>query len=347
MQLADKKIYIIGQGIAGSVLAFLLDQNGYEVHIIDDDHLSSSSMVAAGMWNPVSFKRMSRSWRADMLLPIAEKVYSTIESQLNCKFYHPLELVKIFPNAKTANKWDEQSLHPELSDYLTSKQDKDVAEQFAQPFGHGVVQQSGWLDIPVLITGIRQYFSSKQRLTIATFDNETKEEILAKDNNALIIYCTGWKNTHLFADEVKVIPNKGELLTITSNDLRLERMVNFGKFLIPIGHQKFRLGATYGLNQPDISITPEGKEEILSQIENHYKKEVSIIEHLSGYRPTTIDRMPIIGFHPDNKQIGIFNGFGSKGVMLVPYFAVHFIEHIATGSPIMKEARLNRYFNKK
>lgn len=344
MSLTDKKIYIIGQGIAGSVLAFLLDRTGHDVHLIDDGHLSSSSTVAAGMWNPVSFVRMSPSWYVDKLMPVADEVYREMEEVLGASFFHPMDLVKIFPDNKTANKWDEYSTHPDMKDYLSAEEDENIRQQFKQPFGHGVVKHAGWLDIPAMLIALKKYFDDKGILTISSFSKEREASILSSQKKALIIYCTGWKNTELFADEVKVIPNKGEVLTIESNELQLLSMVNCGKFLIPMGNGKFRLGSTYLRDEPNAQPTEEGKSEILSYLKNHFSKEVQVSEHVSGYRPTTIDRKPIVGLHPKNQQLGFFNGFGSKGVMLIPYFAQHFINHLHDNQPLLKEVRVERYF---
>lgn len=344
MSPEKEKIYIIGQGIAGTVLAFLLDKKGYRVQIIDDGHLSSSGMVAAGMWNPVSFVRMSQSWMADELLPAAERIYRGMEELTSSSFYHPMEYVKIFPDNRSANQWDEKSVSPELSQFLTSKQDESVKEQFKQDFGHGVLKGSGWMDIPKMLLALRDYFKSKNLLEISSFTKEDCDSILKNETDSLLIFATGWKNTELFSERVKIIPNKGETLTVRSEQLQLSRIINFGKFLIPLGDGLFRLGATYHWDYMPPGITEEDKATILEPLSNHYSGEVEVVNHTAGYRPTTKDRRPIIGIHPENHRKAFFNGFGSKGVMLIPFFAEHFIEHLETGKPLLKEVRVERFF---
>lgn len=344
MSLQEKKIYVIGQGIAGSVLAFLLHRKGYTVQIIDDGHLTSSSKIAAGMWNPVSFKRMSQSWIADDLLPVANDVYREMEAELNASFYHPIDLVKIFPDNGTANSWDEHSVSAEIGHYLSSEQDEQVKNQFTQPFGHGVVKNSGWLDMPSLLEAASHYFKKKEMLTVSSFTKSDIIEITKREPEALIVFATGTNSISLFSDSVDIIPNKGEVLTIESEELQLSRIVNFGKFLIPLGNKQFRLGATYDWKKTEAVPTEHGKLSILSQFSNHYKKEVKLVNHVAGYRPTTKDRRPVLGLHPDNKQLAFFNGFGSKGVMLIPFFAKHFIDYLDGITPLMKEVNVLRYF---
>ncbi len=340
----DTKIYIIGQGIAGSVLAYVLNKKGYALEVIDDGHQSASGMVAAGMWNPVSFKRMSQSWMADELLPAADRIYREMEMHFNAHFYHPLELVKIFPDHKSANQWDEYSTSPELGHYLSDQQDASVQKRIKQPFGHGVVTGTGWLDIPQFLQSTTQYLKQKNLLRTQSFTAEDLKSLLANEENKLVILATGWCNADLFSSHIQIIPNKGEVLTIECKGLNQQRMLNFGKFLIPLGNDRYRAGTTYNWEKQAIEPTEAGKQDILSYLRNHIDLPIEVIQHQSGYRPTTRDRRPILGLHPENSELAIFNGFGSKGVMLIPYFAEYFIQCLESGQPIMKEVSATRYF---
>jgi glycine oxidase len=342
--LQDKNIHIIGQGIAGSVLAFLMHQSGLRVRIYDDGHKTSASKVAAGMWNPVSFKRMSQSWIADDLLPVVDSVYRKMETALGTSLYHPMELVKIFPDNKFANLWDEHSVSADVGHYLTSKQDEVIKEQFHQPNGHGVVSNSGWLDIPMLLSACKDYFSQHGMYEQGSIDADFIDQLLTNDPQALVILATGTSSTALFSDNIRIILNKGEVLTVRIKNLPLERIANFGKFLIPMGDDMFRLGATYEWTLTALDTTQKSRDLILNQLTNHFQGEVEVVNHIAGYRPTTKDRRPIIGKHPDKQSLVIFNGFGSKGVMLIPYFAQHLMEHLEVKTSLNREVDVLRYF---
>lgn len=342
--LQEKNIHIIGQGIAGSVLAFLMQQSGLRVRVHDDGHKTSASKVAAGMWNPVSFKRMSQSWIADDLLPVADSIYRKMETVLGATFYHPMELAKIFPDTKFANMWDEHSVSAEVGHYLTSKQDDVIQAQFHQPHGHGVLRNAGWLDIPTLLSSCKDYFVQNDMYEQRTIDSAFIDALLAQDKQALIIFATGTSSTELFSDKVRIIMNKGEVLTVRIKDLNLTRIANFGKFLIPMGKDLFRLGATYEWNPAPLDTTEKSRDAIMSQLTNHYKGEVEILNHLAGYRPTTKDRRPIIGKHPENHSLVFFNGFGSKGVILIPYFAQHIIDYLEGKKDLLREVDVRRFF---
>ena len=344
--LDKKKYFIIGQGLAGSVLALLMIDAEMDVTVLDDGHLSSSSMVAAGMWNPVTFKKLNESWLASQVVPMADNIYSRLEEKFNTSFYHPTELVRIFADAHTSNDWDERSVHPELSSFLSDDQDEVVAQQIHQPYGHGVVHHAGWMDVPGFVQCVKSFLLEQKKLIV---EKVTEERILAlsADENCIIIYCTGWKSLVQYGfDWLPMIPNKGEVLTIKSENLQVKRMMNFGKFLIPLGNNLFRLGATYELSQTDLRPTDAGKSELLNQLCDVYPEPVDVMHHQVGYRPTMPDRRPVLGFHPENPKYAIFNGFGSKGVMLIPFFADHFIQVLQGENVLMKDVDVKRYWNK-
>ncbi len=86
---------LVGQGIAGTVLAYSMIKEGLRVLIIDDQSLSACSRVAAGNFNPIVFKRLVKSWMADELIPFADQFYTEAEEFLGQRFYWKKEIVKI------------------------------------------------------------------------------------------------------------------------------------------------------------------------------------------------------------------------------------------------------------
>ncbi|MBT5910865.1 MAG: FAD-dependent oxidoreductase, partial [Opitutae bacterium] len=69
----------------------------------------------------------------------------------------------------------------------------------------------------------------------------------------------------------------------------------------------------------------------------------SVTGRRSGVRPGTRDRMPIMGTHPANPSISIFNGFGSRGGTLIPLCAELFAESLLEGNPLPEELDLRRF----
>jgi glycine/D-amino acid oxidase-like deaminating enzyme len=140
-----------------------------------------------------------------------------------------------------------------------------------------------------------------------------------------------------------LIPNHGQVLDLKIENLEIDTIVNFGQFLLPFGNEKFRLGATYDWNEvPDVP-TEEARELLLSELNSRLKKEVVVESQKTGYRPTTRDRRPILGFAKGNETLGVFGGLGSKGVLLAPYFAKLFTSVLTDGIVIPKEVNTARF----
>ena len=70
---------------------------------------------------------------------------------------------------------------------------------------------------------------------------------------------------------------------------------------------------------------------------------MEVVDQQAAIRPNVADRRPLLGRHPEHERLFLFNGMGSKGVMLAPYFAKQLVGHIYTNGPIEPEADLNRF----
>jgi glycine/D-amino acid oxidase-like deaminating enzyme len=68
-----------------------------------------------------------------------------------------------------------------------------------------------------------------------------------------------------------------------------------------------------------------------------------VLDHKVGIRPTVKDRRPLLGMHMEHKRLGIFNGLGTRGVMLAPYFANHLANHIFNGDKLNSVVDILRF----
>lgn len=343
------KYLIVGQGLAGTLLAFSLLEKGEEVLVADDYNHNSASSVAAGMWNPVTFKRLAASWLAKEMLEEMNATFLKLEEKLGVNFFHQLPVARMFNSIQDANFWDEKSDHPEVGRYLSSRTNQSVQENFISPFGNSEVNECGWLNVPKFREAAKSYFNEN-----GNFISESVEEsdVFFSENELVwkgmvfekIILCTGigvnkWKGF----ERLDLIPNHGQVLDLHIDELELDAIANFGQFLLPYGNGKFRLGATYDWNEvPDVA-TDEAREFLLLELKARLNKEVVVESHRTGYRPTTRDRRPIIGFAEGNALLGVFGGLGSKGVLLAPYFAKKFTDVLVENASIPKEVDASRF----
>ena len=51
----------------------------------------------------------------------------------------------------------------------------------------------------------------------------------------------------------------------------------------------------------------------------------AITNHLTGIRPTTKDRRPLLAVHPVHTNLYALNGLGTNGVLFGPWYAGHYV----------------------
>ena len=340
---------LIGQGIAGSVLGHTLRKRGCKVIILSDEDPNRASLVAAGLYNPVTGKRMSRTWKAADLFPFMESFYTDFEKEYSCKILYPKPIFKPFATIEEQNTWlsahaGEEFINTEIP---TDKYD----EYLHTSFGGFETKSSGHIDLPVFLKEFKKKLLSENCFIEEKFDPKklttTDTHIQYGDITAKkIIFCEGMKATSnpLFS-WLPFVPSKGEILKVMIERFTNEAVLNKQVFIIPLGENIYRVGSTYKWVYESEKPTPEGKEELTEKLTQMIKMPFTITEHMAGVRPSVKDRKPIIGFHPDNKSIGIFNGLGTKGVSLAPYFANQFAETILNNKQLDPDVNIERFYS--
>lgn len=343
---------IVGQGLAGTVLAQTLLNNHKSVLIIDDSSLSKASRVAAGLYNPIVFKRLVKSWMVDDLLPVMNKFYSDAEQLLNAQFYFNRKIVKPFAEKQERTLWQKKT-NEEVGRYL-SKEIKDdfLNDIIYNSLGVSEVLYGGNLNIELFLDLFRSYFSKHKLLLEEKLDyNElalNENKIQYKQFTAdKIIFCEGYKTTdNPYFRWLPFKLTKGEVITIKIPDAIIaeEYVINKGVFILPLGNQTYKVGATYEWNELTDQPTEKGKMDLTDKLKKVIRLPFEIINHEAGIRPTVIDRRPLLGLHPEHKSLAVFNGLGTKGVMLAPYFALHFAEYLIHQSALNKEVDILRFW---
>ena len=140
-------------------------------------------------------------------------------------------------------------------------------------------------------------------------------------------------------------PAKGEILHLSSPNKLPEHIINQGKWLLPLKDGNFKIGATYQNLAKDELPSKSGKQELLNALKDMpiEQKNISLTAHQAGIRPNTLDKNPFLGMHPKHQNIGIFNGFGSKGSLLIPWYSERMCEHLIHGTVLPSDADIQRY----
>ncbi|MGC4022407.1 MAG: FAD-dependent oxidoreductase [Cyclobacteriaceae bacterium] len=158
-----------------------------------------------------------------------------------------------------------------------------------------------------------------------------------------VIFCDGFgAKSNPFFNWLPIRALKGETLSVTLSK-NPDFILNRGIYLSPSAKNTFTIGATYKPNESTPGITAEGRAELEDKASKLLKMKFEIHHHNWGIRPTTHDRRPILGAHPAHKNILIFNGLGTKGVSLAPYFSRIMATHLISKLKIPTEVNIERF----
>ncbi|MGM0622346.1 MAG: NAD(P)/FAD-dependent oxidoreductase, partial [Bacteroidota bacterium] len=317
---------IVGNGLAGTLLAFEMLKNKLDFKIVASPSKNRASEIATGMYNPLVFKRLTKSWMADELLPVMQGKITELEQLLGEKFLFRKDILKPL-SEQEKELWQVRKQEAEFSKYIREIVGKSPVKNVVPAAGYGRVSGSGYVDLKKFLKAADQFFFKKELLIRTHFDPgiiDPSTEYFEVDNLRAkkIVFCGGaaLKDNPLFSF-IKLVPVKGEVLQLFSTEIPENYILNKNVFLLPLGNHRFKAGSTYEWKDLTSEPTETGKQSILQRLEKLISAEYTIENHWAGIRPATSDRRPVLGIHPKNNQVSVFNGLGTKGVMLAPFFA--------------------------
>lgn len=348
--MQSKKTLIVGGGLAGICVAIhLLDQN-QQVTLVHND-INVSSAVAAGQINPIVFRRMTKSWRVDDFVDYGYAFYRKLEEKTKTNFFHPIPIRRLFSSEQERDLWLKKQTDEGFKAYLTPVTSEDANYTLSKnDFGSGVVKLASYVDTETFLATSLSYIEEAEQGKIIheKFDYQKFNPSSAHYQNEQydeVIFCEGYLNyENPWFNQLPVQQTKGEVLTITSNIIPTNESLNRKCFILPIGNQTFRMGATYVWKTKDLTVTEEGRNELVEKGAYLFDSSAyTIIEQKAGIRPTTLDRRPIIGRHPEFPKLSIFNGLGTKGYQIAPKMAAEFVDFLLHNTPLDKEVKLERF----
>lgn len=345
---------VVGQGIAGSCLAFELLGRGASVAIFDDDWNGAACLVAAGVINPITGQRLVKSWRSSVAHPYARSFYKSLEGRLGRTFFHDRKILQLCKSAEEAELWAGRAAEAQYAEFMFDAMPSDTFGVLNDSFGAHFIGHSAWVEPPAIMAAFRDYFFERGVLKIEKFAFERldmrTERLKYKDLSfKKIIFCDGWKVLeNPYFSWLPYRPAKGEILTLRSSVALPEHIIHRGNWIMKNGIDTFRLGSTWERVKLDCLPTEAACDELLCAIKNIFKVKVEteVLEKSAGVRPCTATTRPHLGEHPQDSRILSFNGFGSKGYALSPYFAHNFADWLYGLSPLDSEALLGRHIRK-
>lgn len=340
---SESKVLVIGQGLAGTLIAHQLRSHNIDHHVIGYTQKNSSSMVAAGLINPITGRNYTLSYKIPELIAAAKEEYGAIEQVLNCRVLHDQRITRTLTNIGNENQWLAKANRKDHAEYMGPLKDGSLYDPKTEAVHmYAEVLNGLRLDVKLLVTKYKEYLQKESRYTeVASVDPYTR---LDEEKYSHHIFCEGWRVilNPLFS-YLPFEPAKGEVLIIKCSELKLNTALKNGVFIIPIGGDQYWVGSTYDWKTKDESPTVKKREYLIKVLDKVLKVPYTIVKHEAAIRPCVKDRKPIIGRHPLRTNCILFNGLGTKGASLAPYFSRQLVQHLITEAVIEKPVCIDRF----
>lgn len=341
---------IVGQGIAGSVLSYTFLKKGKRILVVDKGNLDSSSAVAAGLFNPITGKRMFKTWQAEKLFPFLHTFYKELQQELKEEIFFEKSVYKPFSSMEEQNFWISGSVSGE-SEFVEAAVPKEKYEGLVDTnYGGFETKASGYVDVKKMLLAVKEYLKKND---VYRKDVVKQEDLILYEDKVTwrgeaarkIIFCEGYvARENPFFRWLPFAPVKGETITVKIKDFPVDSILNKKVFVIPLGNDTYKVGATFDWVL-DTRTTEKGREELAGKLKDLIRVPFEIIDQEAGIRPAVKDRRPLIGLHPEYEPVAIFNGLGTKGISLAPYFAEEFYNSLENAGELDPAASIKRFYS--
>ncbi len=331
----ETDVIVVGHGLAGAHAAHQLLLEGCKVVVFSDEKYRASS-VAAGLWHPLRIRSVEWSWLADEVFPFAHQTYSQMEDAWNASFFHPKTMVHDIPDLNFQGVWKRQ-----MEKLGRGLEFRAGNEYRPSETGMGEIQEAGWLDTPMFLHASKKALGEKLLETTFQYDHLQLVDDGVEYNDwkaKVVLFCEGNRLAlNPWFPHLPMNPAKGEVMKVKIEGISEKEIYHAGFFLIPLGDQTFRFGSNFRWDRLDWNPSDEDASKLIEKLEKTIGRKVEVLEHLSGVRPANHSRRPFAGFHPEYNQLAILNAFGSKGVILSPFFAHQWVQHWKNGKEMNEE----------
>lgn len=344
----DVDYIIIGQGISGTLLSYNLLQAGKRVIVVDEQQPDTASYVASGVINPITGRRVVRTWMIEELLPFAWKIYEDIGTDLGIEIVSQADIISFHASEQMSNAWRERIQEGE--EYLQNIHNQHIYEQYFE------VRNGIGLTTPCLLVNLhdflqiwRERLSEKGYLLTECFDEEqciiSNGQVSYRHIKAeKVIFCNGINGySNPYFSKLPHALSKGEALIVSIPGLPRTNIYKQGINIVPFQNDTFWVGSSFEWDFEHKHPTQAFRDKTETALKDWLKLPITVLDHISAVRPASLDRRPFVGLHPVHPEVGILNGMGTKGCSLAPYFAHQFTQHLISGQSIHPAASLSRF----
>jgi glycine oxidase len=343
---------IVGQGLAGTTLAWHLILAGQRVLVLDAEAPVTSSKIAAGLITPITGQRMALSWRNDEFLPVAQQFYRTIEQRTGHRFYHTRTAVRLFGSEDDRKTWSKRLQQPGYAGQLLVPQPNPLlASDIADTSNGGFAMHAAQLDVGVYLGASRSAFQAMGAYLPMTLDWQADVKLgggvveVQHLRSKRLISCEGYAaSRNPYFAHVPFNAAKGDILTVRFHQPIPYQSLHRDLWVAPTAEADvFRIGSSYNWADLDEVPSPAARADIERKLQALVRIPYTVLHHQAAVRPIIHQSKAMLGTHPQYEQLGYFNGLGSKGSFHAPWFANCYTEHLLNGTPLPEASNVRKF----
>lgn len=325
MSRAD--LLIVGQGLAGTLLAWEFARAGFAFEIVDAGDGSAGSRVGAGMINPVSGRRFTKTWSVDAWLGPARAAYAHAEAALGLALWQARPLCINFSDTQDAARLRARAESGALAPYLG-----------------GVGPQGAWVegaarvDLGKLLEASAAHWRAQ-----GCWRRDRVDPRGAAGRYHCVIDCRGLAGARA-PSRLPFVFSKGETLTVRTAGHWPEVIRHApGRWFLPLDATTAVVGATHEPGRTDAEPSAAARAVLLAAAADFAGQPVEVVAHAAGVRVHLPDKHPVAGRDPEDRRLGLVNGLGGKGTLWAPALARQWVHHLAEGVAFTPEVDAARF----
>lgn len=323
-------ILIVGQGLAGTLLGWACERAGLDFALVERDRGDGATPVAAGLVNPVTGRRLVKSWRVDTLLPAARTWYTEIGAELGVTLWREMAVRRLWLDDREPAVLARKLGTGELAPYASTG---DTAGFWL----HGAAR----VDFGLLLAASRQRWRTAGRWRTDEFDAGR-----TADQAGVVVDCTGAAGA-LASGAWPGVPweySRGQVLEVAVEGLPADTVLHRRHSLVPLGPGRAWVGATHEPGAVAAHVTPEGRAALAESAATMLAgRPFTVVAARAGVRLNLPDKRPVAGRHPDDPRRGICGALGAKGALWAPLLAQQWVEHLTRGTTFDPEIDVRRF----
>ena len=356
---------IIGAGVAGISLASELTKRGASVCVIDNvDIAGGASGTPIALASAATGRYATKIWEAEACYEVLLENLFAVQNDSLTPFYKISGVLKPALDKEIASRMKTNVLSGQWEkgkiEWLDEKQVKELNPYIACIDGGVWLQNGITVNMGAYLLHFSEFLKKKGvefriRESYKVFKGKSNWEISFKNESIEaqnVIYTTGvyTKNTPYW-DYLPIVPVKGQLGVFSgSSPLPFNHAVSALGYVASLDTADFVFGSTFEHQFTDEDPDKKGVRyltEHLKRILPEYSKHVVLQSMWAGTRASTPNRMPIIGEHPQEKNMYVFTGLAAKGLLYSGYLAKLFTLFLLEQTPLPKEISIERLDKKK